>query len=208
MKKEHNLLFTAGRGPIECQLAVHGIQNRFKEYLTKNKIPFEIIIQKKGNLNKSMETIVFKVLTTEEKWITPWLGTIQWVCKSPVRKFHKRKNWFIKCQEINLHQPITIDQSKVLIQSYRASGPGGQHRNKVETAIRIIHKSSGIIVTASDGKSQAQNKKKAWQKLEDKLKTMNTQNQKAINLDQWIAQIEIERGNPIKTFRGLKFEIK
>ena len=205
MDKKHNIIFTAGRGPIECQLAVHGIQNRFKQHLKANNIPFEIIIQKKGDHKKSMETIVFKVMTSEKKWITPWLGTIQWICKSPVRKFHKRKNWFIKCQEIILPKPIATDQTDVLIQPYRASGPGGQHRNKVETAIRIIHRSSGIIVTASDGKSQAQNKKKALKKLADQLKQANDKIKKDYNLDQWTTQIEIERGNPVKTFKGEKF---
>ena len=205
MKKVHHLLFTSGRGPVECELALHGIQNRFKKHLAVNNIPFEIVTQKKGDLPKSMETIVFKVMTIEEKWVTPWLGTIQWVCKSPVRKFHKRKNWFIKCQEIILPDSTEFEKTNVVVQSYRASGPGGQHRNKVETAIRIIHKPSGIIVTASDGKSQAQNKKKAWKKLEDQLKNQKEKMQKDFNLDQWNSQIEIERGNPVKTFKGLKF---
>jgi len=134
-----------------------------------------------------------------------WLGSIQWVCKSPIRKFHKRKNWFIKCQEISMGENNELLKSDVAVQSYRASGPGGQHRNKVETAIRLIHKPSGIIVTASDGKSQAQNKKKAWQKLTDQIEQHNQQLLKSFDSDKWEEQIDIERGQAVKTFLGLKF---
>ena len=205
MKKEVYILFTAGRGPLECGLAVQGIQHQFKKYLVAKNVSFEIVSQKKGEINRSIDTIVFKVLNVEKTILDPWIGTIQWVCKSPIRKFQKRKNWFIKCQEINLPKQIKMDTEDVVVQSFRASGPGGQHRNKVETAIRITHNPSGVIVTASDGKSQAQNKKKAWQKLETKLKARNEDILQGYNLEQWTTQIEIERGNPIKVFKDLKF---
>jgi len=205
MKKETYILFTAGRGPVECGLAVQGIQNRFKKYLAAEKVSFEIVSQKKGELNNTLETIVFKVFTTKKAILDPWLGTIQWICKSPIRKFSKRKNWFIKCEEISVPKKIEMNMKDVVVQTYRASGPGGQHRNKVETAIRIIHNGTGVIVTASDGKSQAQNKKKALQKMEDKLKSLNADYLQNHNLEQWTSQIQIERGNPVKTFSGLKF---
>ena len=205
MKKETYILFTAGRGPVECGLAVQGIQNRFKKYLNTKDIVFEIISQKKGSLNNSMDTILFKVHITDDTILNPWIGTLQWICKSPIRKFHKRKNWYIKSQVINPPEQTDVNINDVAVQTYRASGPGGQHRNKVETAIRIIHKSTNIIVTASDGKSQAQNKKKAWQKLEAKLKAQRNNTLQDFNLEQWTSQIEIERGNSVKTFTGLKF---
>lgn len=205
MKKEVYILFTGGRGPLECGLAVEGVQNRFQEYLASQNVSFEIVSEKKGEIEKSIDTIVFKVLISERAVIDSWLGTIQWICKSPIRKSHKRKNWYIKCQEITMPNKIEINVNDVIVQTFKSSGPGGQHRNKVETAIRIIHKPSGINVTASDGKSQSQNKKKAWKKLEDKLKAENEKIQEGFNLEQWTSQIEIERGNPVKTFKTIKF---
>ena len=199
------ILFTAGRGPVECCLAVKGVQNKFRKYLDVKNIKHKILSQKNGDFNGSIETIILKIYSGDKSVIEPWLGSIQWICKSPIRKFHKRKNWFIKCQEIGMPQNVEMDKSDVVIQAYRASGPGGQHRNKVETAIRIIHKPSGIIVTASDGKSQIQNKKKAWQKLEDKINEENEKLKSGFISEQWLSQITIERGNPVKTFRGLKF---
>lgn len=51
------------------------------------------------------------------------------------------------------------------VQTYRGSGPGGQHRNKVETGVRIIHHPSGAVAQACEGKSQIMNKRAAWKKL-------------------------------------------
>lgn len=205
MKNEIYILFTAGRGPMECRLAVQGIQNKFKKHLDSEKVTYEVVSQKKGQLSKSIETIVFKVFTTEKDIVELWIGTILWICKNPIRRFNKRKNWYIKCQKISFPKQMETNIKDVVVQAYKASGPGGQHRNKVETAIRITHVPTGVMVTASDGKSQAQNKKKAYQKLETKLKTRNDDILKGYNLEQWTNQIQIERGNPSKIFRGPKF---
>jgi protein subunit release factor B len=58
------------------------------------------------------------------------------------------------------------------IEFTRAGGPGGQHRNKVETAVRIKHRPSGVIVVASEHRSQARNKGLGLQRLAEKLATM------------------------------------
>ncbi len=205
MKKEVHILITAGRGPVECGYAVHGVQRKFREFLDRNEVPFQIISQKTAADGRTTETIVFKVVSKDKILLDSWLGTIQWICKSPIRKYNKRKNWFIKALEIQLAETIETDMQALTIQSYKASGPGGQHRNKVETAIRIIHKPTGLIVTASDNKSKAQNKKAALKKLKEKLEAHTKNLQEDHAMDIWSSKIEIERGNPIKTFYGPKF---
>lgn len=65
--------------------------------------------------------------------------------------------------------PYTVRKSDLKIAFYKSSGPGGQHRNKVETACRITHKQTGLFAYSATSKSQLQNKKLAFKKLADKL---------------------------------------
>ena len=63
-----------------------------------------------------------------------------------------------------------IKKRDIVVQFYRSSGPGGQRKNKVETAVRITHVPTGITVHASELRSQAQNRMRALKRLEDRLK--------------------------------------
>lgn len=55
-----------------------------------------------------------------------------------------------------------------------ASGPGGQNRNKVETGVRLTHRSSGIIVTATERRSQYANREAAFERMADRLEQQQT----------------------------------
>ena len=64
-------------------------------------------------------------------------------------------------------------EKQVRVTFYRASGPGGQHRNKTESAVRIFHIPSGITVIASERRSQHQNRDLAFERLIERLKIKN-----------------------------------
>jgi protein subunit release factor B len=55
------------------------------------------------------------------------------------------------------------------LEFFVASGPGGQHRNKVETGVRLVHRPSGITVTATERRSQAANRDMAFERLAKRL---------------------------------------
>jgi ribosome-associated protein len=68
---------------------------------------------------------------------------------------------------------IEILKKQVVIETYRSRGPGGQRKNKVETAVRIRHLPSGITVVATEHRSQSDNRRLALERLRERLVKLN-----------------------------------
>lgn len=64
---------------------------------------------------------------------------------------------------------LTINPADVRTDTYRSSGAGGQHRNKVSSSVRLTHMPTGTVVTATEERSQHQNRKVAWARLHEAL---------------------------------------
>ncbi len=79
--------------------------------------------------------------------------------------------------ETTPHPTYSLDrevlESEVRLDTFRASGPGGQHVNKTNSAIRLTHTPSGVVVIAQDSPSQFRNKEIAFTRLIEKLKRLN-----------------------------------
>lgn len=60
---------------------------------------------------------------------------------------------------------VGINDTEIIVQFYRGSGPGGQHRNVTDSAVRIRHLPTGIVVHASESRSQARNRETAMKRL-------------------------------------------
>ena len=73
--------------------------------------------------------------------------------------------------------PYALDRAtlerEVVVDVFRASGPGGQHVNKTESALRLTHPPSGVVVTAQDSPSQFRNRETAFERLVERLKRLN-----------------------------------
>lgn len=80
--------------------------------------------------------------------------------------------------------PYALDRATLLrevrIDVYRAAGPGGQHVNRTESAVRLVHFPSGVVVTAADTRSQLRNREIALARLIERLKRLNYRPRKRV----------------------------
>lgn len=204
---EKIIQITAGRGPAECTWVVAQVLKKVLEEAQEQSLETVVLQRETGSENGTVETATLSVKgKNAEEFVKSWLGTIQWIGQSQFRKMHKRKNWFIGIFEIEKQKNSEISENDIQYQAMRSSGAGGQHVNKVSSAIRATHIPTGIAVVAMDSRSQHQNKKLATERLLKKLEDETLQQLKNHVGKQWENQLNIQRGNPTRTFTGTDFK--
>ena len=200
---------SAGRGPVECAWVVSQLAKALIAAVREQGITCETISRNQGQEPGTINSCLLKLSGGEVVTVIRlWEGTVQWIGKSPYRKFHKRKNWFVGVSVFAEMAQDRFHERDLEFSTFRASGPGGQHRNKVETAVRAVHKPSGIAVTASDSKSQQQNRKAALLKIRSALEAHELEQLQARVDEQWREHLALQRGNPVKVFEGRDFKEK
>lgn len=190
---------SAGQGPSECQLAVA----KLFEALQKEYGDLEEISSTRGYEKGCYDSIRFR--TAHD--LSSLEGTVLWICKSPFRKNHKRKNWYVDVSIIP-EQGEVASGKEYRIEKFHCGGKGGQNVNKVETGVRIVHIPTGLVSQSTEERSQFRNKQRAMEKLQEKLADLQKEQEAQQVNAAWREHTRIVRGNPVRTYEGEKFVLK
>lgn len=202
------LQITSGRGPVECQLAVMHLANHVLGEAEAQGLTANLIECVEGDCRGGARSALLSLGGQGAKlYAERNAGTVLWTCRSPLRPQHKRKNWFVGVDILTPpdRESRIIRPEDVVFEAMRASGPGGQHVNKTESAVRATHKPTGLVATAREERSQAMNKKLALARLADMAARATARDKADADRDRWREHDALERGKPTRAFEGPDF---
>ena len=162
----------AGAGGTEAQDWASMLLRQYLRYCERKGFKTEILEQSDGEI-AGIKTATIKVegdyaygfLRTET-------GVHRLVRKSPFDSANGRHTSFSSLfvyPEVDDSLEIDINPSDVRVDTYRASGAGGQHINKTDSAVRLTHAPTGIVVQCQNDRSQHRNRAEAWAMLKSRL---------------------------------------
>ncbi|RZI40986.1 peptide chain release factor 2 [Herbaspirillum sp. HC18] len=162
----------AGAGGTEAQDWASMLLRQYLRYCERKGFKVEILEQSDGEV-AGIKTATLKVegdyaygfLRTET-------GVHRLVRKSPFDSANGRHTSFSSIfvyPEVDESIDIDINPADVRVDTYRASGAGGQHINKTDSAVRLTHAPSGIVVQCQNDRSQHRNRAEAWEMLKSRL---------------------------------------
>ncbi|NRB38082.1 MAG: peptide chain release factor H [Pseudomonadales bacterium] len=223
-KKETNpvcwLQITAGQGPKECGWVVAQVYKRIVEEAEEAKLnvqlveslAFDKLLRKQSLIEPdAYRSVLLRIEgTASPEFSERWCGAIKWQGESALRAKHKRLNWFVGVAPVvipkNNATAFNTLQRECEFDTMRASGPGGQHVNKTDSAVRVKHKPTGLTVRVESERSQHRNKHIALERLQLLLQGAAQQDAKALEQQRWLSHYQVQRGNAKRVFTGQEFK--
>ena len=201
------LQLSAGQGPVECCQAVALAVKAVEKQCKTSDLNCTVIDASQGENKLGFKSALLQIESNQKAtaltFAQTWQGAMLWVCQSKYRPQHKRKNWFFSGQVYQVDE-ITFDR-EIVYQTCRASGAGGQHVNTTDSAVRATHTSSGVSVRVESERSQHANKRLAKALLFQKLQMAQQQKMSQQEQARWQQHWQLQRGSPVKIFKGEKF---
>ncbi|MGH1415393.1 MAG: peptide chain release factor H [Pelagimonas sp.] len=199
------LLVTSGNGPVECQQAVAHVLNAMRNEAELFAIDFDASGSRTRHGFKSAVVLISGA--QRNAFANRWRGTIRWRAKSNLRVQHNRANWFVGVIDLPAPAlaPKRLYERDVSVETFRAGGPGGQHQNTTDSAVRVVHKPTGLTAVAREERSQHRNKSLALERLRQLMAAQVAAQEDAQRSTTNQLHHRLERGNAVRCFKGHQF---
>lgn len=200
-----SLLISTAQGPAECRLFARFIADTVCREAAAQGIHCQIL-QSQSDKYGLRSALLQLTGAYAAAAASQWTGTWQWICPSPLRPQHPRKNWFVAVS-LSAPAPETAAAAadNIRFSTCRARGNGGQHLNKTESAVRAVHPPSGLSVRVENRRSQHANKKQARLLLTQKLLHNQQQQHQHSEQQRHRQRHSLERGNAVRQYHGSAF---
>jgi peptide chain release factor len=196
------LIVTAGRGPVECRRAVGQVSQVLAAEAEALGFAVDAVPgpDADGEGPVSLRLLLSGEAEALAAFLHGWLGSVQWVARSERRSKADRKNWFVGIAE-DAAAPAdlpSVDVRDVVYTAMTAGGPGGQHQNKTASAVRALHKPSGIAVVVRSERSQHRNRALAVERIAALLALRARMDLVNNERRAWTLRVEVQRGDPVR----------